>query len=130
MPISVQKHDTRPLVIHTLPPPRKDEPKPTTNAAGAQPEGATDPFPTQGREQSRLSTATTTIPRLISVVEIIKREYIKNLELKHSTKILGLHQYNEIGALEDIGLGDPETTPEGNEESRSASIAMALDGKN
>ena len=44
------------------------------------------------------------VPRLVSVVEIIKREYLKILETKHSTRFLGLHQYNEIGTLEDLGL--------------------------
>ncbi|KAK0478541.1 hypothetical protein IW261DRAFT_1337768 [Armillaria novae-zelandiae] len=77
-----------------------------------------------------LSTATTTIPRLISVVEIIKREYIKILESKHLPRLFGLHQYNEVGSLEDLELGEEDTTPEDREEKRAASIMMALEGKN
>ncbi|KAF8869231.1 hypothetical protein BD779DRAFT_1614574 [Infundibulicybe gibba] len=60
------------------------------------------------------STATMTVPRLISVVEIIKREYIESLALKRSARF-------------DLGLGDP---PEEPESSRPAMIARALDGKN
>jgi len=48
--------------------------------------------------------STSTVNRLISVVEIIKREYLKVLETTHSTRLLGLHQYNEIGTLEELGI--------------------------
>ncbi|KAJ6557944.1 hypothetical protein B0H19DRAFT_1149139, partial [Mycena capillaripes] len=41
------------------------------------------------------SHTASTVPRLISVVEIIKREYLKKLELEPSGALLGLHQYNE-----------------------------------
>ncbi|KAK0208399.1 hypothetical protein DFS33DRAFT_1271657 [Desarmillaria ectypa] len=106
----LQKDGSEPIVLHTLP-------------ALQSPQGSK---PTKGSP----SNATTTIPRLISVVEIIKREYIKILELKHLPRLLGLHQYNEIGCLEDIGLGEEGTTPEDKEEKRAASIIMALEGKN
>ena len=52
----------------------------------------------------RLHPSTNMVYRLISVVEIIKREYLKLLETTHSTRLLGLHQYNEIGTLEDLGI--------------------------
>jgi hypothetical protein len=45
--------------------------------------------------------STSTVSRLVSLVEIIKREYLKSLA---STRLHGLHQYNEIGTLEDLGL--------------------------
>ena len=48
--------------------------------------------------------STSTVSRLISVVEIIKREFLKTLETTRSTRLHGLHQYNEIGTLEDLGL--------------------------
>ncbi|KAK0465217.1 uncharacterized protein EV420DRAFT_1513343 [Desarmillaria tabescens] len=106
----LQKEGSESIVLHTLPAPRNlQEPKPTKGS---------------------LSNATTTIPRLISVVEIIKREYVKILELKHLPRLFGLHQYNEISSLEDIGLGEEDTTPEDKEEKRAASIIMALEGKN
>ncbi|KAF8156577.1 hypothetical protein B0H34DRAFT_783031 [Crassisporium funariophilum] len=105
------------LVIHTLPVP--------TNIATE----ATIPAPTKATPA--LNTATSVVPRLISVVEIIKREYIKTLELKHSPRMVGLHQYNEIGTLEDLGLSQGE---EGEgianaEEERSKNIILAMSGK-
>lgn len=53
-----------------------------------------------------LDKATLVIPRLISVVEIIKREYIKHLHDTHSQRFVGLHQYNQLGTLEDLGYGE------------------------
>ena len=69
------------------------------------------------------------VPRLISVVEIIKREYLKQLDAIHQEhgKLAGLYQYNEIGCL-----ADPE--PEGEEADREAArvsaLTNALQGKN
>jgi hypothetical protein len=63
---------------------------------------------------TRLSTCITNIPRLISVVEIIKREYLKTREVD---QLRGLHQYNEIGCLET-------------DEPREVELAEALEGKN
>jgi hypothetical protein len=53
------------------------------------------------------------------VVEIIKREYLKALK-PSSSVMIGLHQYNEVGCLEDLGddnVGDTNT------------LASALQGK-
>lgn len=58
-------------------------------------------------------------------MEIIKREYIKELDKKRSPRLVGLHQYNEIGSLEESFMSG-ETT----EEQRAQRIAMALEGKN
>ncbi|KAK0506040.1 hypothetical protein EDD18DRAFT_15291 [Armillaria luteobubalina] len=106
----LQKDEFKPIVLHTLPMLR--DPQETKPAKGS------------------LSAATTTIPRLISVVEIIKREYIKILESNHLPRLFGLHQYNEVGSLEDLELGEEDTTPEDKEEKRAVSILMALEGKN
>ncbi|KAG7450160.1 uncharacterized protein BT62DRAFT_927467 [Guyanagaster necrorhizus] len=107
----LQKDGSKSIVLHTLPVPRNpQESKPASKGS--------------------LSTATTTIPRLISVVEIIKREYIKMLESKQLPKHLGLHQYNEVGSLEDISLGEEDTILTDKEETRATSIIMALEGKN
>jgi hypothetical protein len=69
---------------------------------------------------------TAAIPRLISIVEIVKREFLKSLAAKHSPRLAGLHQYNELGCLEDLDTVEqrPETPQE-----RAAAIAMALEGK-
>lgn len=58
-------------------------------------------------------------------MEIIKREYIKELDKKRSSGLVGLHQYNEIGSLEESFVSE-ETA----EEQRTQRIAMALEGKN
>lgn len=60
-------------------------------------------------------------------MEIIKREWVKNLESNHPDVLMGLHQYNEIGCLEELeAVGTHETS----EEDRSAAIVNALTGKN
>jgi hypothetical protein len=46
---------------------------------------------------SRLTTTTLMIPRLVSVVEIIKREYLRSR--RAPALQTGLHQYNEVGDL-------------------------------
>ena len=82
--------------------------------------------------------STSTVSRLISVVEIIKREYLKILETTHSTKLHGLHQYNEIGILEDLGLVVTSTSNQtadaielesAREVERSQNIIEAISGK-
>lgn len=47
-------------------------------------------------------TSVTTIPRLITVVEIIKREHLERLKARRSSSIAGVHQYNEVSALQDL----------------------------
>ncbi len=74
-----------------------------------------------------LSTATIAIPRLITVVEIIKREYLAAMNAKKSPQLVGLFQYNEIGSLED----QVENEKEEEEESagdRMKVITEALSG--
>lgn len=66
------------------------------------------------------------MPRLVSVVEIIKREYIKTLELAHSPRLTGLHQYNEVGSLEALGLAP---SPQDTAEDRAEELIRKLEGK-
>ena len=97
---------------------------------------ATDTTP-KNDVPDRLHSSTNMVYRLISVVEIIKREYIKLLETTHSTRLLGLHQYNEIGTLEDLGIvveSSNETAAadeelESTEVKRSRNIIQAISGK-
>ena len=87
-----------------------------------------------------LHPSTTTVSRLISVVEVIKREYFKTLETTRSTRLHGLHQYNEIGTLEDLGLvvassnqtlaADAKKLGSAPEVERSRNIIEAISGKN
>lgn len=51
-------------------------------------------------------TITATIPRLITVVEIVKREYMERLTARRSSSLVGVHQYNEVGALQDLSSPD------------------------
>jgi hypothetical protein len=52
--------------------------------------------------QPQQLVVTETIPQLITVVETIKHEFLKNLALKHSPQLAGLHQYTEVGCLEGL----------------------------
>lgn len=85
----IQKNEDQPLVLHTLP--LVKEVEPSTEA----------PAPPNIPGKSGSSSAT--IPRLVSVAEIIKREHLKRLQAKKSPVLHGVHQYNEIGCLEDLG---------------------------
>jgi len=68
-------------------------------------------------------SSTAVVPRLISVAEIIKREYLKQLREKQPSRLSGLHQYNEIHCLEDTGT-QVDTGEDTND------IVAALEGKN
>ncbi|KIK71375.1 hypothetical protein GYMLUDRAFT_33528 [Collybiopsis luxurians FD-317 M1] len=115
----LEKDEKRPVVLHTLPRARKE----SDEAPEERPE---QPENTKNTPNPANSLQVT--PRLISVVEIIKREYLKHLDQTRSARFIGLHQYNEIGTLEELGLTDSlvETT----DEQRAQKIAMSLEGKN
>ncbi|KAG6892861.1 hypothetical protein C0992_012180, partial [Termitomyces sp. T32_za158] len=100
-------HEDRPIVFHTLP---------------ATPKSPTDEAQKSSSTPPKRSKATTAVPRLLSVVEIVKREFIKSLAAKRSPRLAGLHQYNEIGCLENT---EPAV-----EEDRTAEIRRALSGSN
>lgn len=75
--------------------------------------------------QAKSPHSTSNIPRLISVSEIIKREYFRKLP-PDST---GLYQYNYLGYLEedDPALSNPNTLDEND---RAEYIRAVLEGKN
>ena len=127
-----QKYEDRPLILHTLPTRKGKEPatEEQVEEAGAVTDlgPAVVPAGKDGK-QGRLHTSMSTIPRLVSVVEIIKREYLKTLDpaLAEAGTLSGLHQYNELGDLEDEGFVEKS----GNEEKdRLESLARALQGRN
>lgn len=109
-----------PLSLHTLPATK------STAVAAAEVLKTQDVSKDTNAKERSISPSTTTIPRLISVVEIVKREYLKTLEITHSRVLSGLHQYNEIGYLEQY---DPKETVLSYEE-RTKALTMALEGKN
>ncbi|THU91636.1 hypothetical protein K435DRAFT_863215 [Dendrothele bispora CBS 962.96] len=151
---SLETSESRPLVLHTLPATIKLDPA-TGNSLPLQQQPEND----NQKDPAQSTNPVSTTPRLISVVEIIKREYLKSLAQKRSPRRIGLHQYNEIGILEDLSVsasdgicrtnnGDQHN--EGRDEEdrdarnhkvdaqkqmdrerhRQESIALALEGKN
>jgi len=73
-----------------------------------------------------LDNATATVPRLVTVAEIIKREYLELLKVSRSARLVGLYQYNEIGVLDSCV--EPEDAAE-KEKRRSEAIINAMNGK-
>ncbi|KAK2462390.1 hypothetical protein APHAL10511_005696 [Amanita phalloides] len=120
-----EKNAEAPIVFHTLPPDKKE---PTTEADDA----------TSRKQPSATTHITSNIPRLISMVEIIKREFLRNLNIHRSPRLAGLHQYTEIGCFEDLQNPTVETTLPPREEpdsenaleKRAKEVAQALSGKN
>ncbi|TFK86710.1 hypothetical protein K466DRAFT_587010 [Polyporus arcularius HHB13444] len=109
----LQKHEDRPLVLHTLP------------ASKGKARASVQDAVAEEKTSKGLHPSMATIPRLVSVVEIIKREYLKTMDpaLAEAGSLSGLHQYNEVGDLADAGA-------ENAEEGRLESLARALQGRN
>jgi hypothetical protein len=117
------------LVLHTLPAATKGKSKENERREVAVSDGD-EPQNTPQLAQatdaikkdmgSGFSASTTAIPRLITVVEIIKREYLTVMKAKRSPQLVGLFQYNEIGSLEDQAENEKE------EEEESAGDRMKI----
>ncbi|KAH6902544.1 hypothetical protein BKA70DRAFT_1157014 [Coprinopsis sp. MPI-PUGE-AT-0042] len=115
----LQKSGTIPVVLHTLPSSQTQAPK-------------------TGESLTKLPTSVAVVPRLLTVVEIIKREFMKRLAEEKSARMKGLHQYNEVGILEDLPVEEEDgdaMAVEGNEENgeekarkRSEQIVQLLSG--
>jgi len=129
------KSEDTSIMFHTLPheffpfPGGKERKKPTDDTTSVGPKN-------NQPQRSTTRVVTETIPRLITVVEIIKREFLKNLALKHSPRLAGLHQYTEVGCLEDL-QNSLETSFTVADESfddlfdkRAHEVVEALSGKN
>ncbi|KAG9124455.1 hypothetical protein FRC07_011582 [Ceratobasidium sp. 392] len=107
----LKENPTRPLVLHTLP----HKHGVTQQETGSS---ATEPV----AKKRKITASTNDTPRLISVVEIIKREF----------KDAPLHQYNELGCLDEPGTeGTDARTAIPNEpgEERQMALQNALQGK-
>jgi hypothetical protein len=127
--MGAQENEEKALVLHTLPAPaeeaksKKNEGAEVATGDGNEPQDAPQPpqeIDVAGQGKSGFSASTTTIPRLISVVEIIKREYLVAMGAKRSPDLVGLYQYNEMGSLED----QVENEREGREESAGDRVKM------
>jgi hypothetical protein len=99
--VGAQENEEKALVLHTLPKGKSNEDKRTETAADDDDEPH-DASPDTLKDDAKrgISTSTSTIPRLISVVEIIKREYLAGIDAKKAPNLVGLYQYNEMGCLE------------------------------
>ena len=114
----LEEHPARPLVLHTIPP---SDSKPNTEKSA----------------NSTVDSGTLLAPRLISVVEIIKREYLARLSStgkgsgKHKAR--GVWQYTETGLLPKEGSAaeplDESGGMEGGKNARSEQLVRALEGK-
>ncbi|KAF7297351.1 hypothetical protein MIND_00968500 [Mycena indigotica] len=112
-----QKHDSVPLVFHTLPASSSKSAEQSNVGTSSRPD----------RDSNGLSPTSLLAPRLISVVEIVKREYLKAMA---ADKITGLYQYNEVGILEDLPDYAAARQSADPEEARAQMIAEKLSGKN
>ncbi|KAI0683391.1 hypothetical protein BC835DRAFT_1296050 [Cytidiella melzeri] len=124
-----EKNEVRPLTFHTQP--AKARPRPPEADTDLPDEPAWDaPAPADQqnpKKQERMPPSLLLVPRLVSVVEIIKREYLKKLDMAGKGCLSGLYQYNELGNIAPPDGEDTETDPQAE---RARSIAIALKGKN
>ena len=117
--LHAQENPDLPLAFHTIPP--------TPSTSKLNPKDANN------AQKHKLASSTALAPRLVSVVEIVKREYMKNLKERKASRMKGLYQYNDIGTLEEEqgdGAGAGEAAEESKEERRAEKIIEALSGKN
>lgn len=78
----------------------------------------------ENAKHKKTSPVTSTVSRLVSVVEVIKRQYLEKL-----VSGIGLHQYNLLGYLEQ-DKSMKTITEEETEEERAQTIAALLTGQN
>ncbi|KAH9969664.1 hypothetical protein BC827DRAFT_22513 [Russula dissimulans] len=126
-----EENEEKALVLHTLPVAAKGKSRTnemTEPAAGEGNGPQNNPLLPQGTEEKKRgpSVSTITIPRLISVVEIIKREYLAAMNTNRSPDLVGLYQYNEVGSLEE--RVENESEKEEDAEDRRKMITEALIG--
>ncbi|TFY53647.1 hypothetical protein EVJ58_g9338 [Rhodofomes roseus] len=125
---SLEEHPDRPVTFHTMPAAKgKAVDRSETNNSVAPTKDQPGGSGAAVSKRPHNHTSMTTIPRLISVVEIVKREHLKTLDpaLSQAGKLSGLHQYNEIGELEPEEPEDALSP----EEERQRAITLALSSK-
>ncbi|EKM53206.1 uncharacterized protein PHACADRAFT_197627 [Phanerochaete carnosa HHB-10118-sp] len=120
-----EENPDKPLTLHTLPVPSQSAAR-ERDAVSCSPASASTPAAAENKLE-KMHPSMALIPRLISVVEVIKREYVKLLDpvLAEKDQLSGLYQYNELGEL-DLSHGK-EVDPE---ESRRKELVTMLQGKN
>ncbi|KAH9011893.1 hypothetical protein EDB85DRAFT_615106 [Lactarius pseudohatsudake] len=123
-----EENEEKALVLHTLPAANKGGSVKIGAGVDADDNDETDIA--MKDKKKGLSPSTIAIPRLITVAEIIKREYLLAMDAKRLPDLVGLYQYNEMGCIENgVENEADEETDEGAED-RMKMLADALAGKN
>ncbi|GAA5879798.1 hypothetical protein JCM1840_001900 [Sporobolomyces johnsonii] len=136
----LREHESTPLVLHCLPPPPSSSsaaaPSTSTQPDSAAPAPAPAPAPTPKASSSSPASrkSTDALPKLVSVVEIIKREYASLLAASPDSSDKGkgkelptdsaaplpalreLHQYTLLTTLEVLRLAGPSPKEQEDEE--------------
>ncbi|KAL5503893.1 hypothetical protein ACEPAH_7964 [Sanghuangporus vaninii] len=134
LPENIRENPGRPLILHTL---HSNPPLEIIGSSAGSVFAADslshstedsdkmDVTKDNGESRDRaISSSVLNIPRLISVVEIIKREYFK--ELAPGSQNTGLYQYNHLGFIEGCAL---HAGSQDDEDQRQKRIMTALEGK-
>ena len=117
-------------MLHTLPAPKKDGVE--TGIMGPTSDEAADEDGPPPAKRQKLSQSTSVISRLISVVEIVKREFASLVAAgtagEGNEPGTILHQHNFVGCLED--LSPPPQSATARPEDETEALLAALEGKN
>ncbi|KAH8981589.1 hypothetical protein EDB86DRAFT_2812794 [Lactarius hatsudake] len=117
-----EENEEKALVLHTLP---------AANKGGSLMQDDNDETDIAMKDKKKgLSPSTITIPRLITVAEIIKREYLLAMDAKRLPDLVGLYQYNEMGCIENGVENEADEETDEDAEDRMKMLAEALAGKN
>ena len=120
-----QENEEKALVLHTLPAANK-----LVDAGNGDETQLWQETDTAANDRKRgLPLSTVTIPRLITVAEIIKREYLLAMDAKRMPDLVGLYQYNEIGCIENGVENEANEENDEGTDDRSKMLAEALEGK-
>jgi len=122
----IKDHPEGQLTLHTLP----AQPKPTKPGQAVPAATVQEDEGSRPTKRRKLAPSTDDLPRLISVVEIVKREF-RGFILKQKAGLGNppgtlLHQYNVLACLEG-----EQPPPKGSSEGLSSEeLLLALEGKN
>ncbi|GJJ08664.1 hypothetical protein Clacol_002883 [Clathrus columnatus] len=130
------ENPSRPLVLHTLPTKGKGKGKEIdlkdkeAERVGSQQEQLHENESERPTKQRKFPASVATIPRLITIAEITKRQYVDwarkrvnpDKSIVPDELRIGLHQYNELETLEELELE--------NNSIEDNNLIRALSGKN
>ncbi|KAH8994806.1 hypothetical protein EDB92DRAFT_226626 [Lactarius akahatsu] len=119
-----EENEEKALVLHTLPATNKGGSVKIGTGVDADDDNETDIA--MKDKKKGLSPSTITIPRLITVAEIIKREYLLAMDAKRLPDLVGLYQYNEMGCIENCVENEVDEERDEGAEDRMKMLAEAL----